>query len=319
MRIRPWLLAAALWSLGSAWAGPGGGVPAGSFLIFPYFDSGYGELSLLTVTNTLSGPAGTVKLLYVYIDGDDWNEFNRTETLTPADTLCVIAANHNPAFARGWLWVQALDPDTDRPIDFDYLMGDLLHVGGNFTRSFSTEALTFRGLSDEGGAPLGRSLRGHAFADQNGNGAADFDGLEYERWPDVLALSSFVEQRNGVEDWLVLLAPLPGSFRVDVRLLIYSNDERPYSAQLSFRCWRRLRLLDLNAITARLNGTAAELPTGWVRLEGDSAVNDYTGTRLSRAPILGMVVRTGGPSIWSSHLLHGRGERSGLTLPPTAR
>jgi len=303
----------------AAWAGPGGGIPSASLLVFPHYDSRFDELTLVSVTNTLSGPGGAVRLHYVYIDGVSWTEFDRYEPLTAGDTLTVIAGSHNPLGGRGWLWVRALDPDTDRPIDFDYLVGDLLVLGGSMSRAYAAEAAGFRALAHEANAPIGRSASGHAFADLNGDGSAQFDGVEYERWPDVLVLSSFVEQRGAIEDRVILLTSLPGGFRVDLRLLLYSNDERQYSGQASFRCWADLRLLDLAPVTGRLQGTAAELPTGWLRLDGTTAVHQVTGTRVDRPPVLGLVLRSVGSSIASAHLLHARGERDGLALPPTVR
>jgi hypothetical protein len=98
------LAAAALSGLSLA-ANANGGIPeAGSLLLFPSFENGRGELSLLTITNTNGDhtptvgtlEAGTVDVEYVYIQGSTCHEFNRTRRLTPNDTITVSVRVDNP-------------------------------------------------------------------------------------------------------------------------------------------------------------------------------------------------------------------------------
>ena len=89
----------------------------GSLLLYPSFDSSPGTSTILTVTNTNGDVVnGTVKVEFVYIDGESCLEFNRTQTLTANDTLTVLAAVDNPDAAAG-LPVRLREEPADGPRD----------------------------------------------------------------------------------------------------------------------------------------------------------------------------------------------------------
>ncbi len=55
----------------------------GSLLVFPYFSNAGASNTFITVTNTNPDSLGTVDVEFVYINGQDCLEFNRTRRLTP--------------------------------------------------------------------------------------------------------------------------------------------------------------------------------------------------------------------------------------------
>ena len=110
----------AMAALGLALQAQAGVVEPGSLLVFPCFDSHAGKTSIISVTNTNSDQVnGTVDVEYVYVHGYDCLEFNRTRTLTPNDTLTVIAHKDNPQQQEGYLYVFAKSHTTGKAIKLD--------------------------------------------------------------------------------------------------------------------------------------------------------------------------------------------------------
>ena len=134
--IVPAALAALLLLPAVVWAQPLHLEP-GSALVYPLFDSTHGAGTVLCVTNTNTSNRycddtdyreGDIVIHYQYFDGDDCLEFDRYEFLTPGDTLCVLAAHHNPDHDRGFLFVAAVDPSTFQKVVFPYLIGSAIVV-----------------------------------------------------------------------------------------------------------------------------------------------------------------------------------------------
>ena len=102
----------------------GGPEQAGSLLVFPFYDNTRGTDTFITVTNTnLDVDNGTTKVEYVYIDGSNCLEFNRTRTLTPGDTLTVKAYSDNPNRTKGYVYVFAKNKTTGAASSFNHLIG----------------------------------------------------------------------------------------------------------------------------------------------------------------------------------------------------
>ena len=96
----------------------------GSLLVFPYFSNAGASNTFITVTNTNSDALGTVDVEFVYINGQDCLEFNRTRRLTPNDTITVASKLDNPDDERGYVYVYAKSPLTGAAISWNWLEGD---------------------------------------------------------------------------------------------------------------------------------------------------------------------------------------------------
>lgn len=271
-----------------ALAQPVQSVPA-SVLVFPLFDSRDSRETILVVTDTSgdrlpcdendSLERGGVRLHFVYygtrqadLDRDPrtarWLEFDRYETLTPGDTIAVRASEHDPDADVGFLTVKALSPDTDEPIDFDFLVGSALVADAAADTMWSYVPYSFQGV---GNGSL--STCGHELVDGPGT---LFDGLSYCRFPDFLLLDSFSQERPGVVDGELTLMSTSGSDYVnDVEFLIWNNREERFSRQFTFRCWTSVPLADISAVTLRLGGDPDEggMQTGWLALDGRRVVD----------------------------------------------
>jgi len=306
----------------------------GSCLLFPTVDSrdGLGKGTIISVTNTCASKMvgknnwryGDIYLHYYYVDkvscmvsniGNVW--------LTPNDTLTVIAGDHNKSLQQGFLYVVAEDPETGALVNFNYLIGSEIVVDAKQNKLWSIPAIAFRSHADnqEKVDTLGRFL-----ADLNGNGSFDFDGSEYDFWPDELFISSFFEQGGAFESEIILVSALPGDYRVFVNFDYYNNDEDAYSYYgFQFKCWLNTTLLAISNGFGRLTGTSTEANTGWSRINGGSAIHVLTGKRWYKnelrggpedAPIIGAFVERVKSSPYEyGHLLHHRGSQNGNEFP----
>jgi len=264
---------------------------AGSALIFPLFDSRPGMGTIITVTNTNvsrvrcgSGDTlrGDVTLLYVYFgieEEGDCREFNRFEELTPGDTLTVIAEQHNPEGVVGWLYVEAEDPQTGDPIDFDYLVGSAIVVDKGTDLSFGYTPYSFRGLPE--GDRDGEGSCGNNVTDLDQDGRADFDGREYDFFPLFLHLDNFFEE-GGQPNFSSELTLLSLRFFGETTLsfLIYNNREDVFSRGVRIPCFFRDSLRRISNVVTNLDGDPNELvfpgnksaETGWLRITGDAPI-----------------------------------------------
>jgi hypothetical protein len=300
----------------------------GSLLVFPYYDSRPDSVCLVTVTNLETSRVrhdgqyreGDVQIHYHYVDGASWLTFDRAEILTPGDTLSVVASEHDPEGDYGFVWIQAEDPETEQPIDFDFLIGDVLVARSTDNAIWSLPAVAFRSLADESG-PIGFSRAGHAWADLNGNGQADFDGFEFDLFPDKLYVSRFFEETDLSRTRLILLTTQDPTAQNTIDFLFWNNREQQYSRTFRFRCWWEGSLSDISLIVKDLGGDSSELgsrfpETGWVEIDGRRSVKIGGGIIRQDTPILGFVVEElGGPrGETSARLLHHVGAQDGGRL-----
>jgi hypothetical protein len=274
----------------------------GSILIFPCFDARPRKGTLVTVTNTNKNTQrcsqdrylrnGDVDVLYTYIDGENWLEFNVTERLTPGDTLTVLANEHNPESNHGWLWVEARDPVSGEAIDFDFLIGSAIIVDTDVDFLFSYTPYAFRGLP-EGGGGAGTDACDRDFTDLNDNRAADFDGEEYDLFPDELLLDQFFQEAGPFRDELTLLSTsMQGT---SVTLLVHNNREQSFSRGFTFDCWTRGPLGLISNVFGRLNGDPDELrmstgrsvQTGWIRFRSADPILGVFMHRVRETPLAG--------------------------------
>ena len=318
---------------GTGFAQPADLIPS-SVLLFPTVDSraGQGKGTVISVTNTnasrIVSPTnnlryGDVQIHYYYVEGMEPfnNVFNRKEILTPNDTLTVLAGTHNPEMEVGYLLVVAEDPESDDAINFNFLIGDEIVVDAAQNKLWSIPAIGYRAVNTGGMIDNNGRLK----TDLNSNASVDFDGREYDLYPDELYISSFFEQSATMEGELILVSALGSYYRVDVDFLFYDNEEDVYSRDFEFTCWTSVKLSDVSKVTRNLGGTAAEPATGWARIDGDKAIHILTGKRWTNEmsgtnydpPINGAFVQRvlGAAGFEFGHLLHHTGAQNGNEFP----
>lgn len=253
-------------------------IPA-SALIFPLFDSNPMKGTLISVTNTNTSTTscgngykrGDICVHYVYVDGEDCSEFDRTECLTPGDTLTVIADLHNPHQVTGWLWVEARDPETLEPISYNHLIGSAIIVESDLDFVWAYTPYSFRALVTGGEG----SDCGFPFTDVVNQGFADFNGIEYEFFPDELILDNFFEQSGRVGNEITLMSVKPFG-DTNVSAIIWNNDEVPFSKGFVFECHTRGPLSLISSIVEDLGGVSGEplerFQTGWIEFRSSYGI-----------------------------------------------
>jgi hypothetical protein len=283
----------------SAFAGGTGSGNPGSLLVFPYFDNTRGDLTLVTVTNTSNDQVnGKVNVEFVYINGTNCQEFNRTRTLTPNDEITVLTKNDNPNMQRGYIYVFAKSQTTGAAIKFDHLIGSSLVLEGGDEADYLYAPWVFN---------AGSALAEGAATDLNNNHLRDLDGLEYDKAPDQLLIPRFIgtDGPQAGEDEIVLINLTGGAaFTAVIDLLIYNDNEEVFSAQFSFQCWDEVDVSDISAVfdndfLVTTNHAANEIPgttpltfneTGWYRINGNTAFS--SAVQFSDPAILALQVET---------------------------
>ncbi|MBL8857715.1 MAG: hypothetical protein JNL28_04300 [Planctomycetes bacterium] len=254
---------------------------AGSLLLYPLFDNNRGGLYTLTVTNTNSDTtpagqlqAGTVDVEFVYINGANCLEFNRTRRLTPNDTITVTTLIDNPNQATGYAYVFAKSPTTGKAIKFDWLTGDSFQVAPSLLGGIDIPPIVFR---------AGSGLAAGADTDVDNDGVRDLNGNEYEKVSDKLLVPRFVADRDDVSEPELILIGLTGqSFTTIINFLVYNDNEEVFSTQYAFDCWERQDLHDISEVFSdtfltSTNHSLGErvafpgvpaLEYGWFRMDG---------------------------------------------------
>ncbi len=222
---------------------------------------------------------------YVYFNSVDCNEFDRTEYLTPGDTLTILASAHNPETEEGFLWLEAWDPETSEAIEYNYLIGSchVVKTGGGSADGDFLWAYTPYAFVSRADGTTGASLCGFDFTDDDGEGDADFDGVEYDFFPARLYLDNFFAEDGAAIDLdnrLYLMVADRGV--TDVSILAWDNNENRYSIGTSFDCWfgdalQSISLLfleenlDDDAVDEIVLAGGATVYTGWMELTPDTS------------------------------------------------
>lgn len=277
----------------------------GSLLVFPEFDNRVGDMTILTVTDTAAfGSNVDVEFVYIGRVGAQNQllnclEANRTEHLTPNDTLSLITKFHNPNQNQGYVYAFAKDKTTHQAIVHNSLIGNELMINGIQVLSYSNNPFVFPGIGAEG-TPT----------DHDGDGIRDLNNLEYGCAPDQLLVPRFLGQ-VGIPGVPPAVAPLQSdlilinltggpAFTATIDFLIYNDNEEGFSAQTSFQCWVKRALHDVTAVfdndfLLTTNHSLTEtigIETGWFRMDGNVA--NSTAASFADPAFLAVLVETTG-------------------------
>jgi len=281
----------ALAGLGMASDAFAGGRNPGSLLLVPEFDNRDGTVTILTVTNTSADDEVDIEYVYqgrysAHNHGHELfcEEFNRTETLTPNDTLTLITNAHNPQHEQGYVYIFAKEAGVGSV--HNYLIGQVMTVDGIEAFEYALNCVSY---AAEAG-------------DANADGLLALDGVEYEQSVDEILIPRFFGQRNGmIESDLIFIGLTGGAaFETTVDFLIYNDNEEVFSSEYTFYCWDRVQLLRISGIfdneflhnytnddMNELMG-ASNYETGWFRMDG--ALANSSATTLASPAIYAVLV-----------------------------
>jgi hypothetical protein len=321
---------------GSAMAQPLHLQPA-SVLVFPLFDSRPATATILNVTNTNENRVscnngfrqGDVLLHYVYVglDTQDPNavclEFDRFEPLTPADTITVLASEHNPEGAAGFLVVSSLDPESAQLIDFDFLIGSAYVANSSLDIMWSYTPAPFQAVA---ASPVSTDNCGRDVI-VAGTSPIRFDGTDYATFPDKLFIDSFFQEKNGIfSNRLTLMSTHGQDYINELDVFMFDNEEDKFSRTFKFTCWTSVKMSDISSVAKNLGGSdefrvgkKAPIMTGWAILDG-RRVLDRAGNLVENDPdILGVFTQTilgapkkGALNLNAGHMLHYTGSQNAV-------
>ncbi len=234
----------------------------GSLLLFPEYNKGPGRLTVFTVTNAnCDFFDGNVDVEFRYINGDSCLESNQKESLTPCDTITFLTNSHSNnnkgyayAYARNSSITSAVNP-AGVPIVFNHLVGQLIVVDGWSSIEYSMNAVSFKGVGEEGSS-TDRENPGPV-PGTIGDGIRDLDNFEYEEAPDKVYIPRFLGQDpvlnpRGLHSDLILIALSGGRLfeanqitpggGTTVLIHGWNDNEEMFSIEHTFDCWQKIRL-----------------------------------------------------------------------------
>lgn len=253
-----------------------------SILIFPKYTSNASAPQLgdtqINITNT--NQTEDISLHLFAVDGSSCSVADSFISLTRNQTATLLMSDFDPG-VTGYLIAIAVDAG---PTRFNWLIGDE-YIRETDGRLANIQAIGIAKISDT--APQ-----------DDGTGAGVllvFDGIQYERLPSAIGLSSFNSQVTDSTQ-VNLMTPTSnlalGTPPPSTRLftIVYNDVETAFSTSISVSCYSTFLLNSLR-ITGGLNTQIPAGRTGWVRFSG------------SGKPIFGYA-QNRGPVFNGGHNLH---------------
>jgi hypothetical protein len=201
--------------------------------------------------------------------------------LTANQTTSFLASDFDPGI-QGYIVAVAVSGGL--PTQFNWLIGDeyIHEIDG---RLANLAAVAIARVSPDDGVPTA-----------DGVASLVFDGVDYERLPASVGLSSFNSQATDntqvnlyVPSPNLLVGSAPSS--TSVFTLVYDDTERVFSTTTRLVCYTTLQLGSLRIAGGNINSIVPSGRTGWIRFNGGGK------------PLLGASIQRG--SVFSGgHNLH---------------
>ncbi len=244
----------------------------GSVLFFNRYTSSMGTAGAgdtqINITNV--SPTLDASLHLFLVDGSTCTIADFGGSLTPNQTMSFKMSEYDPG-VTGYLVVVATDGSV--PTQFNYLIGTA-YIREADGRQAALQAVSFVKLSE-----------GSIEAKVDGTYSLLFNGTEYERLPNTLAVTAFNSQTTDT-DTLSIYSPardltFGSTEAVSIFCLLFNESERSLSSSFVVRCYRTDTLSTLFNRGGGINRHVPTGSTGWIKMSS-------TGR-----PLLGSVIFTG--------------------------
>jgi hypothetical protein len=263
------------------WASEVSDQKAGSVLIYNYYTSAPASPNLtntrFNLTNTSTTSAAFVHLFFV--EGSSCSVSDRYVCFTTNQTLTFLASEQDPG-TTGYLVAIASDPDFGCPTSFNFLIGDE-YVKTDSGHQANLGAEAFAALYTSSTAPGcdGNSITANI----------NFNGVEYNRAPRVLAVSNIPSILDGNNTRLIVNR-IGGSLVTTAATigaifgLLYDDQETTHSWASTGGC-QFVRQLnnDFPKTSPRFDQVIPAGQTGWTKFWGTSDVG-IIGAVINRNP-----------------------------------
>jgi len=232
----------------------------------------------INITNV--NPDQGINIHMFMVDGSTCSIADFYLGLSQSQTGTFLASDFDPG-TQGYIVGVAVSGGT--PVQFNYLIGDEL-IRESDGKLANLQAIGCARIAIEDVTP-------------NGDGTATllFNGVEYDRLPLVLAVSSFNSQVTHSTN-LALYSPMDNLMignpvSTTVFTLIYDDNEIPHSTNVRLSCYIQTPLSSFRLAGGSINQIVPAGRTGWIKLNGVTR------------PLLGAVL-TRGPVFNGGHNLH---------------
>lgn len=232
----------------------------------------------INLTNV--NPNDGVNVHMFMVDGSTCSIADFYLGLSQNQTGTFLASDFDPG-TQGY--IVAVAADFGSPVQFNYLIGDLL-IREQDGKLASLGAVGVRRINPNPVVP-------------NGDGTASliFNGAEYERLPSMVGASSFNSQVTHSTN-LAIYSPSANLMfgavtTTSIFTLVFNDQEVPHSTTIRVSCYVQLPLLSLKVTGGNVNAIVGVGRTGWLKL---NAIN---------RPLMGAIL-TKGPVFNGGHNLH---------------
>ena len=261
----------------------------GSVLFYNKYTSNSGNPdqgdTQINITNTHQTSDADIHLFLV--DGSTCSVADSFISLTANQTTSFRVSDFDPGITG---YIVAVAISGGAPTQFNWLIGD------EYIREADDRVANLAAVS------VARIAAEDVTPDIDGTAGLVFNGIEYERLPASVALSSFNSQADASTQ-VSLYVPsnnliTGAATSTSVFLLVYDDTERVLSTTARVGCFTTIPLTSLRIVGGNINNFVPSGRTGWIRFTGGSR------------PLLGASIQRG-PVFSGGHNLHA------LTLLPT--
>ncbi|MFN0109664.1 MAG: hypothetical protein ACKVZH_12485 [Blastocatellia bacterium] len=231
----------------------------------------------INITNVSQNTATNVHLFMV--DGATCSIADSFVGLTPNQTASFLVSDFDPGIT-GYIVAVATNGG---PTQFNNLIGSEYIRETNGTTAY----LQAIGVAKRSAGPAG--------TDGSGQTVLNFNGVDYEQLPSVLAVDAFNSQSSDT-NYLSIFSPpndltIGGAVSASIFTLLYNDAEVAISSSFTVNCYRYESFVSLFNRGGGINRHVPSGRTGWIRLSSSSR------------PILGSVFGKG-PVFTGGHNLH---------------
>src|SRR5215813_8502697 len=239
----------------------------------------------INITNTNQNADSDIHLFLV--DGSSCSVADSFISLTANQTTSFRVSDFDPGITG---YIVAVAVAGGAPTQFNWLIGD------EYTREADDRVANLAAVSVARISPV------DVLPDVDGTASLIFNGVEYEKLPASVALSSYNSQVDANTQVNIYVPSsnlvTGGASATSVFTLVYDDTERVFSTTVRVGCYTTFQLSSLRLVGGNINNLVPTGRTGWIRFSAGSR------------PLLGASIQRG--SVFSGgHNLHA------LTLQPT--
>ncbi len=209
----------------------------------------------INITNTNQNASIDIHLFLV--DGSTCSVADSFVSLTANQTASFLLSDYDPGITG---YIVAVAVAGGSPTQFNWLIGD------EYIREANDRLANLAAVS------IARVSPADVLADENGVASLIFDGVEYEKLPASVALSSFNSQVDASTQVNIYIPSsnliTGGSAGTTLFLLVYDDVERVFSTSARVGCYTTIQLTSLRISGGGINTIVPSGRTGWIRFNG---------------------------------------------------